>query len=92
MLHEDLTTLQLVWRESSEIFHSRNPFPIGGIIEHPVTGAAAAALGGYLRNAKLIEVPATFLFAKERRWVAESTYSGYSCYRWNYSKRHSSPN
>ena len=61
MLHEDLTTLQLVWRESSEIFHSRNPFPIGGIIEDPATGAAAAALGGYLRNAKLIEVPATIL-------------------------------
>ena len=59
MLHEDLTTLQLVWRESSEVFHSRNPFPIGGIIEDPATGAAAAALGGYLRNAKLIEVPAT---------------------------------
>jgi PhzF family phenazine biosynthesis protein len=61
MLHEDLTTLQLVWRESSEVFHSRNPFPIGGVIEDPATGAAAAALGGYLRNAKLIEVPATIL-------------------------------
>jgi PhzF family phenazine biosynthesis protein len=61
MLHDDLTTLQLVWRESSEIFHSRNPFPIGGIKEDPATGAAAAALGGYLRNAKLIEVPATIL-------------------------------
>lgn len=61
MLHEDLTTLQLVWRESSEVFHSRNPFPIGGVIEDPATGAAAAALGGYLRNAELIEVPATIL-------------------------------
>jgi len=61
MLHDDLTTLQLVWRESSEIFHSRNPFPVGGIKEDPATGAAAAALGGYLRNAKLIEVPATIL-------------------------------
>ena len=61
MLQEDLTTLQLVWRESSEVFHSRNPFPIGGIIEDPATGAAAAALGGYLRNAKLIEVPAKIL-------------------------------
>lgn len=57
MLREDLTTLQLVWRESTEKFHSRNPFPVGGVVEDPATGAAAAALGGYLRAANLIEVP-----------------------------------
>ena len=28
MLREGLTTLQLVWRESAAVFHSRNPFPI----------------------------------------------------------------
>ncbi len=43
------------------MFHSRNPFPVGGIIEDPATGAAAAALGGYLRESKLIEVPTTLL-------------------------------
>lgn len=43
------TTLQLVWRETQEIFHARNPFPIGGVVEDPATGAAAAAFGGYLR-------------------------------------------
>jgi len=43
------TTLQLFWRQNDEIFHSRNPFPIGGVVEDPATGAAAAALGGYLR-------------------------------------------
>jgi PhzF family phenazine biosynthesis protein len=59
MLREDLTTLQLVWRESSGKFHSRNPFPVGGVVEDPATGAAAAALGGYLRAANLIEVPTT---------------------------------
>jgi len=59
MLREDLTTLQLVWRESTDVFHSRNPFPVGGVVEDPATGAAAAALGGYLREAKLISVPAT---------------------------------
>lgn len=59
MLREDLTTLQLVWRESSDKFHSRNPFPVGGVVEDPATGAAAAALGGYLRAANLIEVPTT---------------------------------
>ncbi|MFI5973263.1 PhzF family phenazine biosynthesis isomerase [Streptomyces sp. NPDC051452] len=43
------TTLQLVWRETPELFHARDPFPIGGVVEDPATGAAAAALGGYLR-------------------------------------------
>jgi len=61
MLHDGLTTLQLVWRESSDVFHSRNPFPVGGVVEDPATGAAAAALGGYLRAAELIPVPGTFI-------------------------------
>ena len=61
MLRDGLTTLQLVWRERSDVFHSRNPFPVGGVIEDPATGAAAAALGGYLREAKLIAVPTTIL-------------------------------
>ncbi len=59
MLREGFTTLQLVWRESTNVFHSRNPFPVGGVVEDPATGAAAAALGGYLREAELIGVPAT---------------------------------
>lgn len=59
MLREELTTLQLVWRENTNLFHSRNPFPVGGVVEDPATGAAAAALGGYLREAKLIDTPAT---------------------------------
>ena len=57
MLRESLTTLQLVWRESTEVFHSRNPFPVGGVVEDPATGAAAAALGGYLREAQLVTAP-----------------------------------
>lgn len=61
MLREGLTTLQLLWRESIEVFHSRNPFPVGGVVEDPATGAAAAALGGYLRDAGLIAVPAKLL-------------------------------
>lgn len=61
MLADGLTTLQLVWRESDLVFHSRNPFPVGGVVEDPATGAAAAALGGYLRDAKLIVTPATIL-------------------------------
>ena len=58
MLDDDLTTLQLVWRDSEGVFHSRNPFPVGGVVEDPATGAAAAALGGYLREAGLIKAPA----------------------------------
>lgn len=55
----NLTTLQLVWRAESHIFHARNPFPVGGVVEDPATGAAAAALGGYLREAGLIDSPTT---------------------------------
>jgi len=61
MLRDGLTTLQLVWRESADVFHSRNPFPVGGIVEDPATGAAAAALGGYLRAAGLLTAPASIL-------------------------------
>ncbi|QCO68184.1 PhzF family phenazine biosynthesis protein [Luteimonas yindakuii] len=57
MLDDGLTTLQLVWRERADLFHARNPFPVGGVVEDPATGAAAAALGGYLRDAGLIEAP-----------------------------------
>ncbi len=55
------TTIQLVQRESDGVFHSRNPFPVGGVYEDPATGAAAAALGGYLRDAGLIEPPVELL-------------------------------
>jgi PhzF family phenazine biosynthesis protein len=57
MLRDGLTTLQCVWRESSGTFHARNPFPVGGVIEDPATGAAAAALGGYLRAAGMVKTP-----------------------------------
>ena len=45
MLDADLTTLQLVWREAPDRFRARDPFPVGGVVEDPATGAAAAALG-----------------------------------------------
>lgn len=59
MLAHDLTTVDLVWRESPTRFHVRNPFPVGGVVEDPATGAAAAAFGAYLRELGLIDVPAT---------------------------------
>lgn len=59
MAHHDWTTINLVWRESATVVHARNPFPPGGVFEDPATGAAAAALGGYLRELDLVTVPAT---------------------------------
>ncbi|MGW2439524.1 PhzF family phenazine biosynthesis protein [Streptomyces goshikiensis] len=46
----DLTTVQLVYREAPALFHVRNPFPVGGVVEDPATGAAAAAFGAYARE------------------------------------------
>ncbi len=51
-------TIDMVWRETPTLFHARNAFAPGGVIEDPATGAAAAALGGYLREQGLITVPA----------------------------------
>ncbi|MFJ7967819.1 PhzF family phenazine biosynthesis protein [Streptomyces sp. NPDC096324] len=50
----DLTTVQLVWRESATVFHARDPFPVGGVVEDPATGAAAAAFGAYVRELGLV--------------------------------------
>ena len=58
------TTIQLVWRESETHFHSRNPFPPGGVVEDPATGAAGAALGAYLRDLELVPLPATLTIAQ----------------------------
>lgn len=51
------TTVHLVWAESRTLFHARDPFPPGGVIEDTATGAAAAAFGGYLRTLGLVELP-----------------------------------
>jgi PhzF family phenazine biosynthesis protein len=46
---ESIGTISLIYAETSQLFHARNPFPIGGVYEDPATGAAAA-LAGYLRD------------------------------------------
>jgi PhzF family phenazine biosynthesis protein len=51
------TTLQLFWVEDQHNIHARNPFPVGGVVEDPATGAAAAALGGYLRELGVVREP-----------------------------------
>ena len=47
---EGYITFSLVVAQTAQLFHARNPFPIGGVYEDPATGAAAAALAGYLRD------------------------------------------
>jgi PhzF family phenazine biosynthesis protein len=60
MSQRDLTTVALVHRDATDptAFHARNPFPVGGVVEDPATGAAAAAFGAYLRALGLIAPPA----------------------------------
>src|SRR3954447_5746475 len=58
MLRLELTTVDLVWREREDVFHARNPFPVGGVVEDPATGAAAAAFGAYLRELGIVSPPA----------------------------------
>src|SRR5262249_51449035 len=50
MTARDLITLQLVWRDPAGSFQVRDPFPVGGGVEDPATGAAAAAFGADLRG------------------------------------------
>lgn len=50
MKREGLVTILLGYAETPQLFHTRNPFASGGVYEDPATGAATAALGGYLRD------------------------------------------
>ena len=50
MAEQGLVTISLLWNESNSVFHARNAFASGGVYEDPATGAAAAALAGYLRD------------------------------------------
>ena len=64
MLDADLTTVQLVWREAPDRFRARDPFPVGNVVEDPATGAAAAALGAYLRWRGILVPPARFTISQ----------------------------
>ncbi len=50
MNRQGWTTIMLVYSETPQRFHARNPFASGGVYEDPATGAAAAALAAYLRD------------------------------------------
>jgi PhzF family phenazine biosynthesis protein len=51
------TTVHLVHAHDPLTFSARDPFPPGGVVEDPATGAAAAAFGGYLRDLGFVEPP-----------------------------------
>ena len=50
MLSNSLDTISLIHVQSDQLIHARNPFASGGVYEDAATGAAAAALAGYLRD------------------------------------------
>lgn len=50
MNREGLITILLAYAETSQLFHTRNPFASSGVYEDPATGAATAAFAGYLRD------------------------------------------
>ena len=50
MNQHGFVTILLVYAETEQTFHTRNPFASGGVFEDPATGAATAALAGYLRD------------------------------------------
>lgn len=52
-----LVTINLIWREGAGRIHARNAFAGHGVYEDPATGAAAAALAGYLRDAGHADAP-----------------------------------
>jgi PhzF family phenazine biosynthesis protein len=60
MTADDLTTVAVLWPDPDGRWHARNLFPVGGVVEDPATGAAAAAFGAYLRHLGAVRAPASF--------------------------------
>ena len=50
MEQEKIVTINILWEENENLYHSRNAFAYGGVVEDPATGSAAIALGEYLRD------------------------------------------
>lgn len=72
MAEQGWTTVHLFWAETPTLFHARNPFPPGGVVEDPATGAAAAAFGGYLRALHLVPVPVRVIILQGQNMGAPS--------------------
>jgi len=54
MRRHGLVTIALLVQDGERLFHARNAFASGGVLEDPATGAAAAALGGLLRDTDVL--------------------------------------
>ncbi len=72
MRREEWTTVHMFWSAGDGVFHVRNAFPPGGVVEDPATGAAAAAFGGYLRSLDLVGLPARLTLLQGRDMGAPS--------------------
>ena len=72
MAEQRWTTVHLFWAETPTLFHARNPFPPGGVVEDPATGAAAAAFGGYLRALHMVPVPGSVIIVQGQDMGAPS--------------------
>jgi len=72
MAEQGWTTVHLFWAETPTLFHARNPFPPGGVVEDPATGAAAAAFGGYLKALHLVPVPSRVMILQGQDMGAPS--------------------
>ena len=59
-------TVAVLHRIAAGEFEARNLFPVGVITEDPATGAAAAAVGGYLRILGLVDPPSRVLIRQGR--------------------------
>ena len=59
-------TMTVLHRVAADRFEARNIFPVGRIVEDPATGAAAAAVGGYLRGLGLVTPPARIVIEQGR--------------------------
>ena len=55
----DWVTIHLAHQQTPTLHHVRAPFPYGGVIEDPATGAGAAAYAAYLRDTGRLVAPAT---------------------------------
>ena len=65
MTAHDLVTIMAVWQEAPDLFHVRNAFAVGGVVEDPATGAAAAAFAAYLQECRKEARPALTLVQGE---------------------------
>lgn len=53
-LEHGWVTVHVAFRAAAALHHVRAPFPYGGVVEDPATGAGAAAYGAYLRETGLL--------------------------------------